>query len=107
MVEPASARRQIGLLMLAGTDVCKIPRLHIKQSAYSINGVIVRSMRSNPEVGRHDKTMVKRQHNGFSCFCIEDTGQTVLHSPTQVTGTFDVKCLVLYGNIGIELTAFS
>ena len=30
---------------------CRIPRVHIKQSAYSIKGTIFKSIRSKPEVG--------------------------------------------------------
>ncbi len=51
IVEPASERNKIGLLVSAGTVDLRIPLEHIKQSAYSISGAIVMSIRSKPEVG--------------------------------------------------------
>ena len=48
---PASERRQIGFVVFAGIVDCRIPRVHIKQSAYSIKGTIFKSIRSKPEVG--------------------------------------------------------
>ena len=48
---PASERRQIGFVVFAGIVDCRIPRVHIKQSAYSIKGTIFKSIRSRPEVG--------------------------------------------------------
>ena len=50
-VEPAEQRNAIGLSHVGGIIVRRMPRVHIKQSAYSISGTIERSIRSRPAVG--------------------------------------------------------
>ena len=48
---PASERRQTGLRLVGGTSERSTPRAHIRQSACSTSGRMLRSMRSTPEVG--------------------------------------------------------
>ena len=48
---PPSARRHTGFEVVGGTTLRRTPRVHMRQSAYSMSGLIVRSTRSSPLVG--------------------------------------------------------
>ena len=51
IVVPPSLRRQTGFDIVGGMTLRRMPRVHIRQSAYSMSGLIVRSTRSSPLVG--------------------------------------------------------
>ena len=51
IVVPPSARRHTGLDIDGGITLRRMPRVHMRQSAYSMSGLIVRSTRSSPLVG--------------------------------------------------------
>ena len=48
---PPSARRHTGFDIVGGITLRRTPRVHIRQSAYSISGLIAMSTRSRPLVG--------------------------------------------------------
>ncbi len=48
---PPETRSTIGVWQLAGTEVRKMPRVSMRQSAYEISGSSVFSITSRPDVG--------------------------------------------------------